>query len=124
MSQSQQYYDTETGGDEIIAVETDQDTKNKGDGDDADEQKIVPAGKPTATSSSKSRSLPTSTGIDWSGCCNTKKKRWVWCGLLITVVFIVGIALLATSLKKLNSTEVRSLIPVLFDCSIPSNACL
>jgi hypothetical protein len=97
---SQQYYDPETGGDEIVAVETDQDKANS---------------KPrTAHSStnSKSRSNPTSpspSNIDCSACCDTTGKKWAWCGLFI-VVLTVGIVLLAVSLKKLNSTEVSILL--------------
>jgi hypothetical protein len=107
---SQQYYDTETGGaggafgdgdDKIVAVETDQDyaKKNK-------PRSAAAAG--TTTSRSRSPAVPK---IDWSACCNTKKKQWAWCAMF-TVVLIVGIALLAASLKKLNSTEVRT-IPAL-----------
>jgi hypothetical protein len=92
---SQQYYDTETGGDEIVAVETDQDNN-----------------KP-----STSRSLPNTSssggGIDWSGCCDTTNKKWAWCAMF-TVVLIVSIGVLAASLKKLNSTEVSIATTTLF----------
>jgi hypothetical protein len=101
---SQQYYDTETGGgtagggddNKIVAVETDQDCKKKS----------TPTNNATGQSRSGVPRRTAPTRINWSACCNTKKKQWTWCAIL-TVLLIVGIALLAASLKKLNSTEVR-----------------
>jgi hypothetical protein len=89
---SQRYYDTETGGDdEIVSVPSDQDKKK------------TPS-KPATSYTSRSYPSPR---IDSSGCCDTENKRCAWY-TMVTVVFIVGIGVLAASLKKLDSTEVST----------------
>jgi hypothetical protein len=45
-----------------------------------------------------------SCNFDCSQCCNTKYKRWGWCGFTF-VVIIVSTVLLAGSLKRIDSTQ-------------------